>query len=365
MRVNGILRGLQDVATFMNVIHRDTSVRQWDACLKKIRLYWVGTTLSGDWTAKKKNLHAIGPGTTPTQLAALLKARHITAAPSVSLEEAQALRREIDKDLGFLRADTPPDRPFDDLVAQLNKLKLVTAWRCDPLASNTTRHSAQAILKTRWNNGVVERWAAQSWPVTTTLMDHFYAILGKAIETGALSRLKVCRECGKYLVVADLKTRFCPESRKCHDAYHNRVTHAGNRKYRREQAVLEAQRLAKDGKSKEAIMDTTGLPLRVVEKVFDGSLPAKTAASPIPQAPAVPSPADVARIRRAYAEEQRQAAAYAKKSMVVECPQCHRRRTVPIGARAFCDHTDRAGKREDSAAGAKRIGKPAGAGLKP
>ena len=120
----------------------------------------------------------------------------------------------------------------------------------------------------RWDDGTVGRWVVQSWTATKTLTDHFYAILGKGLETCALRRLKVCRECEKYIVVADVKRRFC--STKCHDEYHNRETHAENRQHRKELAIKEARRLVKAGKSTDEIRNKTGLPRRVVEQIRSG-----------------------------------------------------------------------------------------------
>jgi len=254
MRVNGIIQGLRDVATFLNDVGMKTTQAQWNASLKKIRSYWVGSSLSADWTT-----HA---------------SRRMPEVQRMRLEEAQELRRLIDGDLEFLRSDVPLDRPFYALVERLNNLELKMAWHCEPLGPKAKPHDpSQAILKMHLDNGVMERWMVQAWPVTRTLKDTIYAILGKALESGALNRLRVCRECGKYLVVADLKRRFCEASTKCHDDYHNRETHAENRKYRREQAISQADQLVKAGKSKDEIRDKTGLPQRTVEQIFDGQLP--------------------------------------------------------------------------------------------
>ena len=105
--------------------------------------------------------------------------------------------------------------------------------------------------------------------------------------------------------------------------------------------ILEAQQLLRAGKSIDEIMEKTGLPRRVIKQVIAGSLPAKPFMRPIPQMPAVPS-SEVSRLRGLLAEERRQDEAYAKKTKTVECPQCHRRRTVPVGVRALCTNPDHA-----------------------
>ena len=60
--------------------------------------------------------------------------------------------------------------------------------------------------------------------------------------------------------------------RKCHDGYHNRETHAENRKHRTEQAILEAKQLVATGKSSDVIQEQTGLSWQVVEQIRSGDL---------------------------------------------------------------------------------------------
>jgi hypothetical protein len=252
MRVTGIIRGLQEVAVYMNAIGPQTAQPQWKAFLNTIRPPKLETGPFFHWVANRKTLFG-------------------KKVPSVDLDQAKNLRSWIHRDLEFLRADTSPNRPFDDLRDRLNNLQLKMAWRCEPMALKARPHDpSQAIFNMRWGDGTVERWVAQSWSVTKTLTDHFYAILGKALETGALSRLKVCRECQKYMVVDDHKRQFCRT--KCHDDYHNRETHAENRKHRKDRAILMAKKLAEAGKSSDVIQEQTGLPRRTVEQILAGDL---------------------------------------------------------------------------------------------
>lgn len=269
MRVNWIIRGLQRVAAFLNSVGSQTTQAQWHRFLKKE----VGDLTPAEQTTLRRWIEedvALGKMTRVQADAALRDAP--PPMWRVTLDKAQELRRGIHNDLEFLRSDSPLDRPFDALVDRLNDLQLKMAWRCEPLAPRATRRDpSQAIFKMRWGDGTVERWVAQSWPVTKPLIKNIlYAILGKALETGVLGRLKVCRECEKYIVVADVKRRFC--SRKCHDEYHNRVTHAENRKHRREAAILKANRLMGAGKSNDVIQEQTELPRRVVEQIRSGDL---------------------------------------------------------------------------------------------
>lgn len=76
----------------------------------------------------------------------------------------------------------------------------------------------------------------------------------------------------KFLTALRRKTRFCTESRKCHDDYHNRVTHPENRKHRKAQAILKAKGFVEEGKSSDVIQEQTGLPRRVVEQIRSGDI---------------------------------------------------------------------------------------------
>jgi len=245
-KTTGLVRGLQNVAEFLNAIGPTTTQAHWLRTLKKIRAYYA------------------------------------TSGPVISHDDAYALRQSMEHDLAFVRADSLPDRPFDNLIERLNSLHLANAWYCEPLATMDKRHASQAIFKLRWDDGTEGRWTVQSWPVTTTLAAYYYAMLGKALETGALTRLKVCRECGKYLVAADLKTRFCLDSRKCHDDYHNRLkqqngTMAQTRTHQRKNALLRATRLLSTLKltntdeSIKRLQAETHLPRRVVTKILENA----------------------------------------------------------------------------------------------
>ncbi len=258
-KVRWPVRGLWSVATFMNTIGPRTTAVRWTGLLEKI-----------------------------------CKQLSLPARP-MSFDDAKLLRRQIHYDLAFLRwiniepdrvndpiswtddereffrSDTPQERPFDRLVERLNDLPISMVWQCDHLSDHAKpKDPSQAIMKLRWGGATTGRWAIRSLPRARELKAYLYGILGRALEAGMLDLLKVCRECENYMVVDDLKTRDC--SAKCHTDYHNRETHAGNRKHRKELAILKAKKLAEAGKSSAVIQKETRLPRRAVEQILSGDL---------------------------------------------------------------------------------------------
>lgn len=196
-----IIQGLHLLADFLNAVGLRTTKSEWKAFLEKMEANRHGGVFF-IWVTNTKT-------------------KRTKQVPDVTLEEAKEIRWWINNDLGFLRTDKELEMPFDALVFRLNQLKLETGWQCFPFMGSSTPRPGQAILRIRWGDGSQGRWTAQSWPVTKTLKDSLYAILGGALVSGTLTRLKVCRECGKCLVVADRKRCFCPDT-KCKDKFYNR-----------------------------------------------------------------------------------------------------------------------------------------------
>lgn len=149
-------------------------------------------------------------------------------------------------------------------------------WHCDPLAPKARPHDpSQAVLEIPWEQGTIDRWIARSWVGTHSLEDHLYAILGKTLENGTLTKLRVCRHCGKYLVAVRGKRREV--GRGCKDAYQNqKKTETGywkkNRDENRERAISQVKRLIAAGKSIAEILNRPILPQRVVQQLFNGRL---------------------------------------------------------------------------------------------
>jgi hypothetical protein len=253
-----IIQGLQFVADFLNAIGQDTTARQWKAFLKPKMVDCTGPFIG--WTTN-------------------IKTGRTKAVPRMDLEEAKNLRRSINSDLGFVRSDKELKEPFSAIVCRLNALKLETRWQCFPLDTNAKWSHSQAIIKIRWNDGTTGRWTAQSWPMTNTPKDYFYTVLGKGLETGDLTRFKVCRQCGKYFVaVKDRKKAFC-QGTKCREAFHARQRredgyYTKRRQKRRKEAIRSASRLIDVLQLKHSdasinkLQKETGLPRGVIETLF-------------------------------------------------------------------------------------------------
>ena len=64
------------------------------------------------------------------------------------------------------------------------------------------------------------RWTVSFWPGSTTPKERLYGFLAGALIRGTMNRLKVCRHCGKYIVVRDIKREFCPDT-NCKNDFFN------------------------------------------------------------------------------------------------------------------------------------------------
>jgi hypothetical protein len=255
-KIKPIVEGLQEVVGFLNAIGGDTTPSQWakylNAFLKKngtiFPFYSLVTNIQ---TGRGRNV------------------------PALTLEEAKELRWWLNNDLRFVRSEKPIAMPFEGLVYRLKELKFELGWQCDAAPQGFKRfNTSQAIVKIRWGDGTIGRWATISWPITKTPKDHFYAILGKALETGDLTRLKVCRQCGKYLVaLKDRKRGFCLGT-KCKQAFHNgqrrKVGYYKDRRQdQRKDALKKARKLKREGAGFKKIQAETNLPDREVTRVLE------------------------------------------------------------------------------------------------
>ena len=247
-----IIGGLQLLADFLNAIGPNTTETQWQTYLKMMERHPRGGIFF-DWTTD-------------------MKIRDTKLVPDVNLKEAKEVQLLINNDLSFLKENKGIKNPFDQLIFNLNSLNLKTGWQCVPL-DGSKPPPGQAILTINWADGSKGRWTAQSWPITTTLRDSLYAILGGALVSGTLNRLKVCRECGRYIVVTDLKRCFCSD-KNCKDVFYNRdKVKKGIFKKRREQKkqadMDNAIKLIRKGAPYKEVQDKTGLPKRDIERLFE------------------------------------------------------------------------------------------------
>lgn len=260
-----IINGLQLVADFLNAVGPGKTRPDWKAFLKQYRQHrGVAIGLFFSWRTDWKK-------------------KCVRAVPTVDLEEATRVRSLIASDLHYLRFDNEgiitKEHPLGPLLLRLNERlqnerpqheqPQYGSWQCYALG-NAKPRPGQAILTIR-RNGLQERYAVQfePYPYTDTVEDSLYAILGRALLTGTLGRLRICRACGKYLVVNDMKRGVCPP---CKDNFYNRTRPANYWKERREgiksRKIERAKALARQGVSIETIQKETGLSERVVENLL-------------------------------------------------------------------------------------------------
>jgi hypothetical protein len=239
-------------------------------------------------------LNAVGPETTRDQWRAYLKTyltthdrpgRFITfvgnrqARASVTLSQAKEVRQFIVSDLRYLYFDRERIRttesPFGPLTLRLNEQFKAGSWHCAALGSEKAE-PGQAVLTRKRQDGTTERWATTFLPFreVRTLKERFYAILGRALLTGTLTRLKLCQQCGRYFVaVKDRKRDFC-EGTTCKDDFHNQQEeregyYRNRRQNERKDAIKKALNLKYQGAGFKKIQAETNLPNREVNRVLE------------------------------------------------------------------------------------------------
>lgn len=251
-----ILTGLQFIAEFLNAVGPNTTRKEWRAYLKRYI----------DAQRSKGMRYTFGPlvqwGTTGNLKAA------------VTLRDAKQTRQFIKSDLRYLYFDheriQTTEAPFGPLTLRLNTQFKAGTWLCVSVDA-AKPEPGQAVLTRKRQDGKTERWAASFQPfrVTRNLTESCYAILGRALTSGKLGRLKMCRECGRYFVaVKDLGRDFCPNT-TCKDDFFNRGNRVQEwRKNKRAMMIDRAKALHKNGMPLDQIKTKTQMPLGVLKKLF-------------------------------------------------------------------------------------------------
>lgn len=256
---NGLVAGLGLIVNLLNEIGPQTSKTKWSAFLKRQlsgRSPWISGLFHGFRTGTKRNTSSI--------------------VPVVSLDEAQRVRQLITSDLRYLHFDregiTTTEAPLGPLLIRLNEQFQRATWRAQLLGTKKAS-PGQAILTLRRRANRKERWVVQCTPFPDTkgLAESLYAILGKALLSGTLSRLRMCRHCGRYLVVKSAKQEVCKE---CKPAYQNkrRADQGYFRqayKERTESRKRKARRLLREKADQGTIQLVTKLSPRTIERLAE------------------------------------------------------------------------------------------------
>lgn len=168
-------------------------------------------------------LNAVMPEMTPAQWGEFQKVANkrkllsdvfVTPAFSeqLTLDEAQALRGEIARDLAY--RDKNPAMPFARLLGSLNQLGLKTKYQCLSLRLYGKPRPGQVILKVGKT-----RFVPRIFPEAKTTKELLYVTLSAALMDGSLGRLKTCRFCSKWMVGKNSGKKFC--SILCKDNFNN------------------------------------------------------------------------------------------------------------------------------------------------
>jgi hypothetical protein len=253
-----ILKGLQFIAEFLNAVGPNTTREEWRAYLKRYI----------DAQRAKGSPLVLGP------LVKFESTDKLRLKAAVTLRDAKQTRQFIKSDLRYLYFDREriqtKEAPFGPLTLRLNTQFKAGTWHCVKLKA-AKPEPGQAVLTRKRQDGATERWAASFQPfrVTRNLAEYCYAILGRALTSGKLGRLKICRHCGKYFVaVKDLGRDFCPNT-TCKDAFFNRENRVQKwRKNKRALMIERAKALHKNGMPLDQIKTKTQMPLRVLKKLF-------------------------------------------------------------------------------------------------
>jgi hypothetical protein len=347
-----LVRALRRIAAFLNAMGPGATSTHWEAFLKE-----VGQLTPEEQAQQDTMRGVIKEWVAEGKLSQAEADAMVWDAPTywqVTFDEAKKLRGEIDYDLGFLKAAAPPERPLDDLLERLNELKLPMVWRCESLDDRARpADPSAATLSIRWKNGQTKRWTTRSWYFTRGIRAHLYAILGKALENGLLSKLKTCQLCEQYLVVTRATKTFCPPCKNTAGnlnrpkGYHqDRRLRKRAKQLKKARAIQRARKLTLSDASIELLYKETDLPRRVVvaeifKKKRTGVSAPKTVAraklvapqQPVVEGPTIrlmplrPDPLPVERTLRI-------------------CPVCQKSRRVPVGVKAICYHREMVKNRE-------------------
>jgi hypothetical protein len=132
----------------------------------------------------------------------------------VSRMEAKNIREEIHRDLAYLRTEEYLPMPYGALAQSLTGLQLKMHYQVNAARKPKP---GQAILR----SDDKRKWVATAQPIAENTRELLYGILAAALLNGTLNRLKLCKQCQKYLAVKERKREFCPGT-SCKDDFFNR-----------------------------------------------------------------------------------------------------------------------------------------------
>src|SRR5262245_58745877 len=273
-----LMDGLRLIADLLNTIRPETTKVTWKRFLKSYRPR-AGSLISGPFDAwETRGRH-----------------RRASMLPSVTLDEARRVRQSIESDLRYLDFDhkgiPTTEHPLGPLLIKLNNLTKRSesaSWQCRPLAqAKPARGQAVLVLRRRDRKGELrmKRWVTEFLPFgeTKTLEEWLYAVLGRALLTGELGKLRLCRLCAKYLVVKSAKQEVCRECkitfqnrRRIEQGYFrenrqiNKEMKERRRRLARENDAIElARQLKREGHGFQQIKEQTKLPDRDINRVME------------------------------------------------------------------------------------------------
>jgi hypothetical protein len=153
----------------------------------------------------------------------------------------QGLKEEIGVDLIPLIGKQPHLGLdcLDSLLDKISRLNLHFRWYAE-----STQH--QESMRSLGPERRVLKLAGQKFIVCRQLStfesfrELFYGAIVESLESGAFSRLRLCPTCRKFFLPADVRTRFCPETR-CKDAFHSKTANERVKKFRRRKKRLVAK----------------------------------------------------------------------------------------------------------------------------
>lgn len=298
-----IVKALQVIAEFLNAVTPDMTEETWAR---------VCRGLQEKAEMSRRTLWA-------THADAILLRRRLEGV----LADVIGINRMSDEDFERSKQTWPPSGPFSELIACLNDCRFRLEWQCDRLeAGEKPGDPFQPVMTVRRGKAIVGRWVTRSSPkIMPTLEEWCYSILGRALETGDLLRLKMCRQCKckRYFVAAkDSKREFCPET-TCKDDYHNLGKTQAWRKRERRKKLKLAKALLEQGEKdgtplrivKNIIHKKTGLGERVIERFCEHpTLPPRTASTAPPTAPPTTTAPSKTTLVSMVQEYQQKEAAY-------------------------------------------------------
>jgi endogenous inhibitor of DNA gyrase (YacG/DUF329 family) len=156
------------------------------------------------------------------------------------------------------------------LLLRLSETFKAGMWRCVALGT-APPEPGQAVCRLKRKHGRIERWAASFSPFGNpgTLQEWVYTMIGKALLSGLLGQFRLCPVCARYFVASGKAAKRINCSDRCKEKASDGTDRVRQwRENKRKQKLGQAEKMKREGRSREEILAKTQLPDRVLRTLF-------------------------------------------------------------------------------------------------